>query len=195
MADSFLPAVVEARSAGVRSCKGRLVLPLKNHPWWVGAGMSKNKRNALEPDVTRVHAQKRHAWCLLHKPTTGHGTCHVSSDCASCTMEGERCECGGLCFTCGGGARSAGVRSSKGRLVPPTSTTAARACSPSVLPRVQAACSALKTMFSWIIGARTDAQGGIRSGDGSDAHCVLSLRSCRDGPHGVRSDAHGEPRF
>ena len=61
-------------------------------------------------------------------------------------------------------ARSAGVRSGKGRMSPsPAFTTAAWACSPSLPPRIRAARSALKAMFSF-----------LRMGD---AHGVSSLRS------------------
>ena len=45
-------------------------------------------------------------------------------------------------------AHSVGVRSGKGLFVLPAFTTAARACSPSLAPRIRAACSAVKTMFS-----------------------------------------------
>ena len=54
-------------------------------------------------------------------------------------------------------------------IAPTAFTTAARARSPPLPPRIRAACSALK----------------------SNVHFAVSLRSCRAGPHGDESDAHG----
>ena len=61
------------------------------------------------------------------------------------------------------------MRSIEGRISLPASSIAAQARSPSLPPRIRAACSELK----------------------SNAHGVVSLRSCRAGPHGDESDAHG----
>ena len=52
------------------------------------------------------------------------------------------------------------------------STTAARACSPSLSSRVRAARSAFKTMVTW-------------------SRCVLDCAQVLCGPRGNRSDAHG----
>ena len=86
--------------------------------------------------------------------------CAISSDCASCTMEGERCECDSLFFFlrwCRPAVLR--VRSSKGRMFP---SPRVHHRSPGVLAispsRVRAACSAFKTMLSWSTGVLDNAQ-------------------------------------
>ena len=62
--------------------QGLHVPPLKNHSGWVWAGKRKRRRCALDPYASRAHGTRDiHDAYLLHKPATGHGTCHVSSDC------------------------------------------------------------------------------------------------------------------
>ena len=75
-----------------------------------------------------------------HAPDDDDDDDDISSDCASCMMEGERCaRVARLFFFCGG-ARPAvlRVRSGWGRISSPAFTTAARACSPSSPPRIWA---------------------------------------------------------
>ena len=81
----------------VRSCKARQVPPLKR-PLRVGLGGKDKKRKCTRARRDTSACAEETSMMSTPHACPGHGTCHVSSDCASCSMEGERCECGGLFF-------------------------------------------------------------------------------------------------
>ena len=82
-----------------------------------GSGWEEQKKKGTPARRIECTQHKRHARCLILMPTTGHGTSYVSTDCDVPVCEkGEREEVWRTFFFSGG---SAGVRSGKGRLVPP----------------------------------------------------------------------------
>ena len=98
--------------------------------------------------------------------------------CAQCIFLGD-----------GGGSPQFGVRSSKGCMSLPAFTTAARARSPSLSPRIQAAHSALDTMLTWSKGALA-----VPRGNQSHAHGLLGCGVNGMAPMEMKSTTRHRPR-
>ena len=136
-----------AGSGGSPQCgsalrRGLHVPRLKNHSGWVWAGKTKRRGCALEAYASSAHGTRdmHDAYSTSLPQATAHVTSHLTVMYLY-ARRGERGVCGALFFTdCGGNPQNESALR-QGLHVHPAFNTAARACSPSFVPRIRAARS------------------------------------------------------